>query len=100
RSCQRYLAVTQTMAEPDPLRIRYRDILVRAVQTIVRGGLTPSVKNIRHQILDQIPEKDREAVIKILLDALLHLHEGSVARYRLKVSEFQSWKQAQGQSSR
>ncbi len=23
RSCQRYLAITKTVAEPDPLRIRY-----------------------------------------------------------------------------
>jgi hypothetical protein len=97
RSCQRYLAVTQTMADPDPLRIRYREILIRAVQEIVRGRLTPSVKNIEQQISGQIPEKDREAVMKILLDALQHLHEGSVARYRLKLSEFQLWKQAQDQ---
>ncbi|MFH2092538.1 MAG: Fic family protein [Pseudomonadota bacterium] len=99
RSCQRYLAVTQTMAEPDPLRIRYREILILAVQEIVRGCLIPSVKNIEQQILEQIPEKDREAVIKILLEALLHLHEGSVARYRLKLSEFQFWKQAQDKRS-
>jgi hypothetical protein len=96
RSCQRYLAVTQTMVEPDPLRIRYRDILIRAVQTIVRDCLIPSVKNIEQQISEQIPEKDRKAVIKILLDTFQHLHEGSVARYRLKLSEFQLWKQIQG----
>jgi hypothetical protein len=32
RSCQRYLAITQTTAEPDPLRIRYREALISAVQ--------------------------------------------------------------------
>ncbi|WP_299984042.1 hypothetical protein [Desulfobacula sp.] len=25
RSCRRYLAITQIMADPDPLRIRYRE---------------------------------------------------------------------------
>ncbi len=92
RSCQRYLAVAQTMAEPDPLRIRYRDVITRAVQEFVRGGLTPSVGSIEKLISDQVSENDKAAVIKILMDALQHLHEGSVARYRLKVSEFQLWK--------
>jgi hypothetical protein len=36
RSCQRYLAITQTMAESDPLRIRYREALILIVQAIVR----------------------------------------------------------------
>jgi hypothetical protein len=35
RSCWRYLAITLTMAEPDPLRIRYREALILAVQAIV-----------------------------------------------------------------
>ncbi len=30
----------------------------------------------------------------MVLDAIEHLHEGSVARYRLKLSEFQAWQQA------
>jgi hypothetical protein len=37
RSCQRYLAITQTMAEPDPLRVRYREALILVVQAIVRN---------------------------------------------------------------
>ena len=92
RSCQRYLAVTQTMAEPDPLRIRYREVLILVVQGIVRGGLNPSADNIEKQISGKVPENDKAAVIKFIRDALHHLHEGSVARYRLKMSEFQLWK--------
>jgi len=91
RSCQRYLAITQTMAEPDPLRIRYREALILTVQVIVRRSLSPSVKNIEKLISDRVSENDKTAVIKIVLDALQNLHEGSVARYRLKLSEFQSW---------
>jgi hypothetical protein len=48
RSCQRYLAITQMMAEPDPLRIRYREVLIKVVQAIVRGGVVPSAENIRN----------------------------------------------------
>ena len=94
RSCQRYLAVTQTMAEPDPLRIRYREPLISGVQKIVRGGKMVSADTIKRLADDLVPEEDREAFRKMLMDALHRLHEGNVARYRLKLSEFQEWKQS------
>lgn len=31
RSSQRYLAITQTLVDPDPLKIQYRDALIEAV---------------------------------------------------------------------
>jgi hypothetical protein len=96
RSCQRYLAITQTMAEPDPLRIRYRDALIEAVQTIVRGGLLPTAQNIRDLTDELVPENDVQAFSKLVLEAIEHLHEGSVARYRLKLSEFQTWQRIRG----
>lgn len=92
RSCQRYLAITQTMAEPDPLRIRYRQPLIQVVQAVVRGGQTPSVQNIRKAAKGLVSKDDQAAFVKIVQDTLQHLHEGSVARYRLKLSEFQKWK--------
>ncbi|MCK9564214.1 MAG: Fic family protein, partial [Bacteroidales bacterium] len=42
RSCQRYLAITQSMVAPDPLRIRYREELIQAVQSVVRELHKPS----------------------------------------------------------
>lgn len=92
RSCQRYLAITQTMAEPDPLRIRYREALISAVQAIVRGSKMPTTKNIQQLTDELVPEKDKNAFGKMMLDVVQRLHEGNVARYRLKLSEFQVWK--------
>jgi hypothetical protein len=80
------------MAEPDPLRIRYREELIQAVQKIVQGRKEPSIKNFQQLTNELVLEKDREAFNGMVLDALHRLHEGSVARYRLKLSEFQSWK--------
>jgi len=96
RSCQRYLAITQTMAEPDPLRIRYRETLIQAVQAIVRGRKLPSTRNILRLAEELVPKNDQEVFVEMVLDALQRLHEGSVARYRLKLSEFQSWKPIRG----
>jgi len=92
RSCQRYLAITQTMAEPDPLRIRYREALTQAVQFIVRGRKIPSAQNVQRLANELVPGNDSVIFGKMVWDALQRLHEGSVARYRLKLSEFQAWK--------
>jgi len=92
RSCQRYLAITQTMAEPDPLRIRYREGLIEAVQAIVRASKEPSAQNVQQLAEALAPGSDCAIFAKMVQDALLHLHEGNVARYRLKLSEFQAWK--------
>ena len=91
RSCQRYLAITQTAAEPNPLRIRYREILIEIVQFIVRGGQAPSEKLILQLTDGKVLQSDREEFIIIALDTLQRLHEGNIARYRLKLSEFQIW---------
>ena len=90
RSCQRYLAITQTLAEPDPLRIRYREALIQAVQAIVRGRKSPSARNIQQLTDGRVPKDDSAVFAQMVLDAVQHLHEGSVARYRLKLSEFQA----------
>ena len=92
RSCQRYLAITQTMADPEPQRIRYREALIQVVQVVVRGGNILFPEDIERFTDINIPENDREFFKKMALDALHNLHEGNVARYRLKLSEFQSWK--------
>jgi hypothetical protein len=81
------------MTEPDPLRILYREQLTTGVQAIVRGCKIVSADTVRELAEDLVPEKDRKAFSTMLIDTLNHLHEGNVARYRLKLSEFQEWKQ-------
>ena len=39
----------------------------------------------------QIKPQDRERFIEVVETQLLSLHEGSIARYRLRPSEFQVW---------
>lgn len=91
RSCQRYLAITQTMAEPDPLKIRYREALIEAVQSVVRQRHAPSPETIMRLATEFASATDQNAFAQLLNDALQQLHEGSVARYRLKRSDFLAW---------
>lgn len=91
RSCQRYLAITQTMVEPDPLKIRYREALIEAVQSVVKGLRQPTPEVIAALATEHASEPDQAAFAQVLADALKQLHEGSVARYRLRRSDFSAW---------
>ncbi len=97
RSCQRYLAITQTMVEPDPLKIKYREALIQAVQSVVKGLRPPSQTVIAREARTHAIEADLAAFRAMLTAALRQLHEGNIARYRLRRSEFTAWQQAQGQ---
>ena len=99
RSCQRYLSITQTVKEPDPLRIRYRIPLIRVVQSIVRNRMGATDETITSLFDQEIREEDHADFIQIVKNALTHLHEGSVARYRLKLSEYRAWKEAHPQGT-
>ncbi len=91
RSCQRYLAITKTMAAPDPLKIRYRQEIIQAVREVVNGRISLSPKVVTDLSQRLVPETDRIAFAKILDQAFLNLHEGSVARYRLRRSDYLDW---------
>jgi hypothetical protein len=95
RSCQRYLAITQTMVEPNPLKIKYREALIQAVQAVVKGLQAPSPGVLAPVVARMhVPAADQDAFTHMLAEALQQLHEGSVARYRLRRSEYLAWQLA------
>ena len=65
--------------------------LIRAVQAVVKGQLRPQPDVIAHVAHDAVTEADRDAFTQMLTDALGQLHEGSLARYRLRRSEYLEW---------
>lgn len=93
RSCQRYLAITQTMIEPDPLKIRYREALIQAVQTVVKGLIQPNALVVAKLAQEYAQESDKTPFAEMLTTALTQLHEGNLARYRLRRSEYGAWLQ-------
>ena len=95
RSCQRYLAITQTMVEPDPLKIKYREALIQAVQTVVKGLRRPNENTLAGLARVHAAQADQAAFTGLLTAALQQLHEGSIARYRLRRSEYIAWQQIQ-----
>ena len=93
RSCQRYLAITQTMVEPHPLKIKYREALIQAVQTVVKNLRKPQPAVLAKLARQAADAADREVFKQMLTDALQQLHEGNIARYRLRRAEYLAWQQ-------
>ena len=95
RSCQRYMAIRETVAEPDPLRLRYREALITVVSEIVRGLKTPGTKPVRDLAATLVPPEDLQQITELALADLRNLHEGNVSRYRLRLSEYRAWQPMQ-----
>ncbi len=94
RSCQRYVAIKESLPEPDPLRLRNREALIGVVGEIVRGGKAIETRLIRELAAPLVKPDDLGQFVAMAFNDLHHLHEGSVARYRLRLSEYRSWKQS------
>jgi hypothetical protein len=95
RSSQRYIAIRDTAAEPDPLRLRYREVLISVVGEIVRGRQRPSEAAVRAAAAALVPPADLDRVTDLALGDLKNLHEGNVSRYRLRLSEYRAWQPLQ-----
>lgn len=95
RSCQRYMAIRETVAEPDPVRLRYREALITVVSEIVRGLKSPGADAVRSVAAPLVPREDLEPITEMALIDLRNLHEGNVSRYRLRLSEYRAWQPMQ-----
>ncbi len=93
RSCARYSAVRQSLGEPDPFRLRYRQELADMVAAVVRGRLDKKAAGslIQRLAFEQAEGGDRSRLIEVAETELMALHEGNIARYRLRPSEYQAW---------
>ena len=92
RSTQEYLAIKQDLAEPDPIRLAYRDVIKQTVHAVVMRPGEDGMPLITKAVTARVPEPDRAAVLSITVDELRRLHEGVLARYGLRPSEFAAWR--------
>ena len=91
RSSQRYLAIQETVADPDPMRLLHREALISVVGDIVRDKQPPTEDNVRRLALRIVPESDLDPFVELACKDLRNLHEGNVSRYRIRLSEYREW---------
>jgi Fic family protein len=94
RSAARYKAVRQSLGEPDPFRLRYRDGLRDVVRDVVRRPMDRQAAraHLGNVVRETIPAADREQFMEVAETELLGLHEGNFARYQIRPSEFAAWR--------
>jgi hypothetical protein len=96
RSTQEYLAIKQNLVEPDPLRLAWRDLIRRTIREVISQAVVDPLSSIHNAVEHDVPQPDRQNVQALIVDELRRLHEGVLARYGLRPSEFVRWKAAQG----
>lgn len=99
RSTQEYLAIKQDLAEPDPLRLRWRDFIKQTIHQVVINPEQDPYVVIQQAVKAQIPRAEQTDLQALVIEELRRLHEGVLARYGLRPSEFSAWKGARGQVS-
>lgn len=95
RSTQEYLAIKQDLAEPDPLRLAWRELIKHSIRAVVTQPEQEALTVILNAVNGNVPAAERQSVQAIVIEELRRLHEGVLARYGLRPSELANWKARQ-----
>jgi hypothetical protein len=92
RSCLKYVVVRDSIAEPDRFRMKYRDALTEVIGRIVRAKRRATKEEIRRCASRIVEERDMPKFVELTDMELRRLNEGNIARYRVRLSEYRSWR--------
>ena len=93
RSTQEYLTIKQELAEPDPLRLAWRDFIKKTIYEVITHPELDPLLCIQQAIIGQVSENEKANVQALVIEELRRLHEGMLARYGLRPSEYKAWKE-------
>lgn len=95
RSCARYSAVRRSLGEPDAFRMHYRTIIGNTVADIVDRQMDKNTAPafIRQRAEADIPQQDHARFSEVVETEVMSLHEGNIARYKLRPSQFRKWQE-------
>ncbi len=96
RSVKRYLSTREELGEPDPFRMRYRSALTEVIRDVIVQVQEDVREFVSAWAAEHIPENDRPRFISLVHAELGGLHEGNIARFRLRPAEFAVWQEARG----
>ena len=94
RSAARYSAVRQSLGEPDKFRLKHRAEIRESIAAVVRGlkSKQAAAKWITKRAGTIQPVEERARFVEAVETELSGLHEGNIARYRLRPSEYHAWR--------
>jgi hypothetical protein len=92
RSCQQYVVVRDSLAEPDAFRIKHKASLAEVIGRVVRDRVAPSQARVRMLAKPLVDARELPQFVRLAQQEIARLYEGNIARYRIKLSEFKSWR--------
>ncbi len=94
RSAAKYAAIRQTLGEPDPFRLRYREQIKKTVRQIIVDAVLKSRASLHiSKGAEGLPTADRQRFNEAVEIELMSLHEGNFARYGVTPSQYKAWKE-------
>ena len=96
RSTQEYLVIKQNLAEPDPLRLEWRDLIKQTIREVISHPERDPYSSIQRSVAEHVPEYEQSAMQALIVEELRRLHEGVLARYGLRPLEYAAWKAVVG----
>ncbi|QLF92848.1 Fic family protein [Pseudomonas sp. ABC1] len=96
RSTQEYLAIKQDLAEPDPLRLTWRDLIKTTIREVVTHPEFDPLACIQRAVAGHVSDGEQPEVQALIVEELRRLHEGVLARYGVRPFEFTLWKSRHG----
>lgn len=95
RSADKYSAIQQALGEPNLLKMKYRTLIHDTINQLIvekTAGADIVVKILR--LLDErhLPEEDSRELFKLIETEIASLHDGNIARYKIRPSQYQEWK--------
>jgi len=98
RSAQRYSAIQQAMGELNLLKLKYRGEIQEIIRAVILEKVAgPQVVHRIQSLMEakKLPEADSAELFKLIETEIVSLHDGNIARFKIRPSEFQEWKNLQ-----
>lgn len=98
RSAERHSAVQQSMGDINLFRMKYRQVLQEIVRTIILEKVPGSkvVQKIKKMITAlKLPKSEADQLFQTMEVEIISLHDNNIARFKIRPSEFQAWKNTQ-----
>ena len=93
RSSTRYAVVRQSLGEPDPFKLKYREEIRSLIGEILSNAMSRDEASAALQKrAESIELQDRAQFEAAVASELLGLHEGNFARYWVSPAQFKLWR--------
>lgn len=99
RSAAQYTAIQQSLGAPNLLKMKYRSIIAEIVRAVILEKIEGQriVKKIKSLISKHdLPQPEASELFSLIEREIMTLHDGNIARYKIRPSEFQAWKKGDG----